>query len=364
MKVAVIHDWLTGIRGGEKVLEQILLLFPESDIFTLICDKEKIPPEIKRHSITASFLQHIPGIMKSYRNFLPFFPAAIESFNLKGYDLIVSSSHCAAKSVKKPEGAVHFCYCHTPMRYAWDQFPNYFSPERNGKLKYAIISAIMPFLKEWDKKTSSRVDYYMANSSAVKGRIRDYYARESEVVCPPVNTDFYTPGGVKEDFYLMVSAMTEYKKVDYAVDIFNRLPDKKLLIIGGGPLLDGIRKKAAANIDVAGYRTDVEIRDAYRKAKAFIFPGEEDFGITMAESLACGTPVLAFNKGGALDIVTEGLTGEFYDGTSGDFIKTLEKMNGKRYDVEKMRASALRFSIDNFKHNFKAFLAKNGALIE
>ena len=364
MRVAVVHDWLTGIRGGEKVLEQILQLYPEADIFTLICDKDKMPPGILKHKIHISFLQSIPGIFKTYRNFLPLFPAAIESFNMKGYDLIISSSHCVAKGIKPGRGAKHVCYCHTPMRYAWDQFSNYFSPGRNGFLKYSLISAIMPYLKRWDVLTSSRVAGFMANSNAVKDRIKNYYDRDSTVVHPPVDTNFYTPGGVKEDFYLMVSALTEYKKVDYVAGLFNRMPDKKLVIIGGGPMLKKIRAMAGPNITLPGYKSAGEIREHYQKAKAFIFPGEEDFGITMAESLACATPVLAFHRGGSRDIVTAGVTGEFYDGTDDDFIKNLEKIGNKRYDDKKMRQDALNFSEEKFRGNFKSFLRSSVVITE
>ncbi|MEI7541961.1 MAG: glycosyltransferase [bacterium] len=356
MKVAVVHDWLTGIRGGEKVLEQILLLYPEAEIFTLICDKSKLTPAILKHKIHTSFLQAIPGIFKTYRNFLPIFPAAIESFDMKGFDLIISSSHCVAKGIKPYKDTRHICYCHTPMRYAWDQFPNYFSVKRNGIAKYSLIAAIMPFLRTWDVKSSPRVSSFMANSNTVKDRISKYYNRESKVVHPPVDTDFYTLGNIKEDYYLMVSALTEYKKVDYAVSLFNRFPDKKLVVIGGGPLLQKIRSMAGNNITLLDYKSDEEIKSHYQKAKAFIFPGEEDFGITMAEALACGTPVLAFHKGGSRDIVTEGVTGEFYDGTDESFIKSLEKISNKRYDDKKMRQAALNFSKDKFRENFMAFV--------
>ncbi len=356
MKVAVIHDWLTGIRGGEKVLEQILLLYPEADIFTLICDKSRLTGPIVEHKIQTTFLQLIPGIFGNYRNFLPLFPAAIESFDMKGYDLVISSSHCVAKGIKPVKGARHACYCHTPMRYAWDQFSNYFSPERNGFIKYSLIAGIMPYLRRWDAKTAPRVTAFMANSNTVRDRIKNYYGRESSVVHPPVDTDFYSPGGVKEDFYLMVSALTEYKKVDFAVGLFNRMSGKKLVVIGGGPLLDKIRRMAGPNVSLPGYLSDSEIRRHYRGAKAFIFPGEEDFGITMAESLACGTPVLAFHKGGSRDIVTEGVTGEFYDGTDESFIKTLEKMGEKRYDSKKMRQDSLNFSKEKFRENFGIFI--------
>lgn len=348
------------MRGGEKVLEEILGIFPDADIFTLICDRNAISDKIKSHRIKTSFLQAIPGIFGTYRNFLPLFPAAIGSFNMKGYDLIISSSHCVAKSVKPGKGSKHFCYCHTPMRYAWDQFHNYFSPEKNGGLKYALISFIMPFLRKWDRATAGRVDHYMANSTAVQGRIKKYYGRESTVVHPPVDTDFYTPGGDKEGYCLMVSALTEYKKVDSAAMMFRGIPGERLVIIGKGPLLQKIKNEAGPNILVRGYCSNEEIRDAYRKAKVFIFPGEEDFGITMAESLACSTPVLAYEKGGSRDIVEEGATGEFFDGTKEGFIKTLEKISNRMYDKKGMRESSLRFSKKDFRENFTGFLRKNG----
>jgi glycosyltransferase involved in cell wall biosynthesis len=359
MKVAVIHDWLTGIRGGEKVLFSILDIFPEADIFTLICDNGKMNDRIKKHRITTSFLQNIPGIFSSYRNFLPLFPAAIESFDVTGYDLIISSSHCVAKSIRPAKGAKHLCYCHSPMRYAYDQFHNYFSVKRNGLLKYAAISAVMPFLRRWDQGTVQRAGYFIANSSRVQERIKDYYGRESTVVHPPVDTAFYTPGGNKEDFFLMVSALTEYKKIDWTAGVFKSLPDKKLVIIGDGPLYGAIKDSAAPNIKVLGRKSDEEIRDYYRRARAFILPGEEDFGITMAESLACGTPVLALNRGGSRDIVEEGITGEFFDGSAAGFIKALEKIGNNRYDDKKMRESAERFSAESFDRKFRRFLNDN-----
>ncbi len=215
MKIALIHDWLTGMRGGEKVLEELCGLYPSAEIFTLICDRERISDGIKAHKIHTSFLQAVPGIFKTYRNFLPLFPAAIESFNLSGYDAVISSSHCVAKGIKAPDPAKHICYCHTPMRYAWDQFDAYFSPERSGRLKYAFISAIMPGLRKWDVKTAARAGYFIANSQHVEKRIQKYYGRQSDVLYPPVDTEFFTPAGVKEGFYLMVTALNEYKRPDF-----------------------------------------------------------------------------------------------------------------------------------------------------
>ncbi len=364
MKAAVIHDWLTGMRGGEAVLESILDIFPDADIFTLVCDRDAVSEKIRKHKIHTSFLQKIPGVFKSYRNFLPLFPAAIESFNLKDYDLIISSSHCVAKSVKHNKSIKNFCYCHTPMRYAWDQFDNYFSREKNGALKFALISAIMPHLRRWDAKTSGRVSRYIANSNHVKKRIEKYYNAPAEVIYPPVDTNYYTVNHSqkREDFYLAVSALTEYKKIDFLVDAFLKMPKEHLVVIGTGPMLAQLEKKAQGNknIHFLGKVPRDIIRDAYQRAKVFLFPGEEDFGITNAEAQACGTPVLAYNVGGATEVVIPGETGEFFDGTTEDFIKKLDIMRGKIYDVNKIRSNALRFSRESFDANLRKFLKDNG----
>ncbi len=362
MKIAIVHDWLTGMRGGEKVLEAILDIFPEAEIFTLIYNKEKISEKINKRKIHTSFLQKIPGIFKSYRNFLPLFPAAIESFDFSNFDLIISSSHCVAKGIKKPKNIKHFCYCHTPMRYAYDQFDNYFSEKKNGKVKYFLIKKIMPFLKKWDIKTASRVDFFIANSENVRNRIKKYYNREAEVIYPPVDTDFFTPDEKlkREDFYLMVGALVEYKNPDFVVKIFSeKLKDKKLIITGNGPMLDYINKIKGENVSVYQDVKDEEIRDYYRRARAFIFAGEEDFGMTMVEANACGIPVLALNKGGALEIVKEGETGEFFNGSEEDFILKLEKIDKKLYDIKAMRENALKFSKEKFKLKFSEFLKRN-----
>lgn len=360
MKVAVIHDWLTGMRGGEKVLEAILEIFPEAEIFTLICNEKNISEKIKKHKINTSFLQNIPGIFKFYRNFLPFFPAAIESFNLKKFDLVISSSHCVAKGVKV-NGIPHICYCHTPMRYAYDQFSNYFSPKKNGWLKYKLISAIMPLLRNWDIKTAGRVTEFIANSENIRQKIKKYYEKDAEVIYPPVDIDFYSKDDSvkKSDFYLIAGALVEYKKPDFVVDVFNNiLKTEKLIIAGNGPMLTYLEKIKGNNIEIVKNPTDFEMREYYRKARCLLFPGEEDFGITMVEAISCGTPVLALKKGGALEIIKEGKTGEFFDGTVQDFIKKLEKINNTIYNYETMINEVKKFSKENFILNFKNFLER------
>jgi|DewCreStandDraft_4_1066084.scaffolds.fasta_scaffold02806_3 glycosyltransferase involved in cell wall biosynthesis len=365
MRTAIIHDWLTGMRGGEKVLEVLLDIFPDSEIFTLICNKREISDKIRSKKIHTSFLQSMPGIFKYYRNFLPLFPFAIESFDLKGFDLIISSSHCVAKGVKVPKNILHFSYCHTPMRYAYDQFNNYFSLQKNGKIRFWLIKNIISQLRKWDIKTSDRVDEFIANSDNVKQRIRKYYNKEATVIYPPVDTDFFTPDEniKKQDFYLMVGAFVEYKKPDFVIKIFSDyLKDKKLIVAGNGPMKNYLDKIKGANVKIITNATNEEIRDYYRKAKCFIFPGEEDFGITMVEANSCGTPVLALNKGGALEIVKQGITGEFYDGTEEDFIKKLENIDKKLYDIKSMRENAGRFSKEKFIFSFKDFLKRRNII--
>ncbi len=360
-KIAIIHDWLTGMRGGEKVLEAILEIFPDSEIFTLICDFNKISEKIKKHKIHTSFLQKIPGIFKNYRNFLPLFPIAIESFNLSKFDFVISSSHCVAKGVKIPNKILHLCYCHTPMRYAYDQFNNYFSPEKNGFLKYKIISFIMPYLKKWDIKSANRVSFFIANSENVRRRIKKYYNKEAKVVYPPVDIEFFNidDNVKKEDFYLISGAFVEYKKPDFVVNIFTEiLKDKKLIAAGNGPMFDYLVSKGGKNIKFIKNPSNEMLRDLYRKAKVFIFPGEEDFGITMVEAIACGTPVLALNKGGALEIIKEGISGDFFDGSQQDFIKKLEKIENTLYNANMMRQTIEKYSKENFIKNFKSFLER------
>lgn len=365
MKTAVIHDWLTGMRGGERVLEAILDIFPEADIYTLICDKNAVSDKILKHKIHTSFLQNIPGIFKNYRNFLPIFPVAIESFNLAKYDLIISSTHCVAQGVKHPASCKNVAYSHTPMRYAWDQFSNYFSVEKNGKLKYALISAIMPGLRKWDVRASKSVDYFIANSNHVKDRISRYYNREATVIHPPVDTEYFTidKSVKKENFFLMVTALTEYKKVDFVVNVFNSLPKEKVVIVGNGPMEDELRQMIKGNnIELHTGKSREEIRDYYRRAKAFLFPGEEDFGITMVESQACGTPVLAYGIGGARDSVVEGKTGEFFNGSTADFIASLMVVKDKKYDLSFMRSNAEKFSGKVFREKMESFLKEKELL--
>lgn len=355
MKVAIVHDWLTGMRGGEKCLEVFCELFPDATIFTLLHNKGSVSKTIESHKIRTSFIQHLPNAKTKYRNYLPLFPRAIEQFDLKNFDFILSSSHCVAKGIRIPQGAVHICFCHTPMRYAWLLFDDYFGSEAGAKK--AFISLVIKRLRKWDLKTNEFVDFFIATSDNVKNRIKDFYHRDSDIINPPVDTTFFTPVGKKEDFYLVVSALVPYKRVDLAVQAFNGL-DRKLVIIGTGNIADSLRKQAKANIEFLGWVADEKIREYYQRCRALIFPGEEDFGIVPLEAQACGTPVIAYAKGGALETITSDTGVFFYEQTFPALRETVKKFEAQEpsFKNDIIRKNALRFDRETFKEKVRAYI--------
>ncbi len=350
MRVALIHDWLTGRRGGEKVLEVLLELFPQADIFTLFHFKGSQSRQIEEKEIRTSFLQKMPFLKRFYRYYLPLFPAAVESFDLRGYDLIISSSHCVAKGAIPPPEAKHICYCHSPMRYAWDVFWDYF-PQKG--VKNRLIALQISRLRLWDVASSQRIDRFIANSNYVKQRIWRYYRREAEVVHPPIDTDFFSPAGEgKEDFYLVVSALVQYKKVELIVEAFRELK-RKLVIVGKGPLYSKIKRRLPSWIELRKEVSDEELRSLYCRARALIHMAKEDFGMNMAEAQACATPVIAYRVGGAADIVREG-TGVLVDRQEPAALRrAIEEFESLSFDAELIRRNGLRFSKENFKVKIK-----------
>ena len=346
MRVALVHDWLTGMRGGEKVLEALCELHPAADIFTLFHRHGSVSPTIERHRITTSFVQWLPLAAKHYRRYLPLFPAAIEQFDLDGYDLVISSSHCAAKAVVPPGRARHLCYCHSPMRYAWDQFDAYFGPARVGAAASRwFYRPVMARMARWDAGTAGRVHRFVANSHHVAGRIARYYNRDSTVVHPPVDTAFYHPAGVSpENHFLIVSALVPYKRIDLAIAACRRV-GARLRVVGDGPERDRLQQLGGDTIALLGYRTDEEIRDEYRRACAVLLPGEEDFGIVPVEAQACGRPVVALGAGGALDTVIDNETGVlFADATVDSLAAALTRVAAQPFDSGRIRQHAERFS--------------------
>ncbi len=318
MKVALVHDWLTGLRGGEKALEVFCEIFPDADLFTLV----HVPGQHVTHHRAAprrraSPIQWLPMAGRLYRQYLPLFPFAVEQFDLDGYDLVLSTSHCAAKSVVVTGRARHLCYCLTPMRYAWDQFDAYFGPERVGPLMSGVLRPVMAGLARWDRATAGRVHRYLAISQYVARRIALYYNRESTLVYPPVDTVFYAPApdtdpgtvpSATRPTFLVVSALVPYKRVDLAM-MAAKQAGVGLTIVGDGPERARLDALAGDGVELLGRRTDEEIRTLYRTSTATILPGEEDFGIVPVEAQACGRPVVALGRGGALDTVIDGETG-------------------------------------------------------
>ncbi len=370
MRVAIVHDWLLGMRGGERALDIFCKMFPDSEIFTLFYNKSALTPAIEDRPIHTSFLQNLPFARKSYRNYLPLFPLAVESFNLNGFDLIISSSHCVAKGAKKPAGAYHFCYCYTPMRYAWVFFEQYFGSY--SPIKKYIVKMVTENLKKWDLSTLGRVDDFAAISETIKKRIKDVYGRDSAVIYPPVDTDKFRlePSLKRGDYYLCVSALVPYKRIDIIVDAFNVLRDKRMLIVGDGQLEKELKlRKVSDNIEFIGRVTDDELRSLYKNAKAFIFTAEEDFGIAPIEAQAAGVPVICYGKGGLSETIypINISTGKcdptglfFFEQTAESLVNAIGEFERKHdeFDPLACRRNAERFSEDKFVCNMKDFINK------
>ena len=345
MRAALVHDWLTGMRGGEKVLEALGELLPDADLLTLLHVPGSVSPRIERHRIRTSFIQRLPFAATHYRRYLPLFPMAIERFDLTPYSLVVSSSHAVAKSVK-PAAARHLCYCHSPMRYAWDQFEAYFGQERVGYVASQwMYRPIMARLARWDAATASRVHRFVANSRYVAGRIARYYNREATVVYPPVDTAFYRPAAVSpETHFLIVSALVPYKRIDLAIAACRRA-GARLRIVGDGPERQRLEQLAGSGAELLGSLSDEAVRDEYRRALALILPGEEDFGMVPVEAQACGRPVVAYGRGGALETVVDGETGVlFTELTVPAIADALDRVTRLRIDSTRVRAHAQQFS--------------------
>jgi glycosyltransferase involved in cell wall biosynthesis len=362
LKVALVHDWYTGIGGGEKVSREIISLFPQADVYSLVdfFDEENRNFILHGKYPQTSFLQKFPFAKKKYRNYISFFPYAIEQFDLSSYDIIISSSSAVAKGVLTNCYQLHICYCHSPMRYAWDLYHQYTDKKHlHAGLKAWFFKYVMHHIRIWDYSASQRIDFFVANSRHISRRIKKIYNRESTVIYPPVDLDRFTLSEKKEDFYLTVSRLVHYKRVDLIVEAFSEMPDKKLIVIGEGPEFNRIKKKATKNIQLLGYKKLEEMRSYLQRAKAFIFAAEEDFGITPVEAQACGTPVLAFGKGGILETVVEGKTGFFFLEQQAESIRNCilrfesEKL---QYTPAQIREHAASFTKSIFHDHFKSFV--------
>lgn len=350
LKVAFVHDWLVGYRGGERMLEVMLEAFPQAEIFTLFYAQAKVSPRIEAHKIHASFLNNIPGKTKYYREMLPLFPMAIETFDLSQFDLVISSSHCVAKGVIPSPHALHICYCYTPMRYAWDKASDYFSG-----WKKALVQPFLHYLRMWDVNSSNRVSHFIAISNWVKARIKNYYGREASVVTPYVDLELFKPvHGEGGDYFLTVSAFAPNKRLDLAIKACEKL-GKKLIIVGDGQEKAKLEEMAGPNTTFAGKISFEELSDLYSGCKALLFTGEDDFGISPLEAMASGRPVIAYARGGALETIIENKTGVFFKEPSVDsLIDAIERFEKMTFSSDTCRKQAEKFSKVKFQAEFLA----------
>lgn len=365
MKIAIIHEWFDSYAGSEKVLEQMLKVYPEADLYAVV---DFLPKDkrnfIQNKNVTTTFIQNLPKAKTKFRKYLPFMPLAIEQLDLSEYDVVISNSHCVAKGVITGPNQLHISYVHSPIRYAWD-LQNQYLEEANLKygLKGWIAKIILHYMRLWDYRTSNNVDYFLCNSKYITKRIQKCYRREAKVIYPPVAVNDFNICTQKEDYYLTASRMVPYKKIDLIVEAFSKMPDKKLVVIGEGQQFDKVKAKAKDNILLLGYQPFEVLKQKMQKAKAFVFAAEEDFGIIPVEAQACGTPVIAYRKGGALETVInydkEKPTGLFFEEQTVDsIVKAVNKFekNQNLFLAENCRRNAEKFNEERFKKEFKTFV--------
>lgn len=364
LRVALVHDWLTGMRGGEKVLEVFCRLFPQAPIYTLLHLPGSVSPAIESHPIHTSFLQGLPRAAKAYRYYLPLFPRAVEGLKLTDCDLVLSCSHCVAKGALPPRGAVHVSYTLTPMRYIWDMYDHYFGPGRGGPARL-VMPLVRPRLQRWDVASCRRVDHFLADSAHVAERVSRHYNRQATVIYPPVDTQRFSPASQAEDYYLVVSALVPYKRVDLAVAACSA-SNRRLKVVGTGPEEARLKAMAGPSVEFLGWQTDQALPALYARARALLFPGQEDFGIAPLESMASGRPVLAFARGGALETVVghedpEGRapTGRFFfQQEVPSLLEALDVLEGEleQYDPAGLAAHARGFGLEAFVERTCSFL--------
>jgi len=365
LRVALAHHWLVGMRGGEKVLEQICQVLPHAPIYTLVATPEKLSEALRQHRLHTSWLQRIPGAPRHYKKLLPLFPAAISSLRIKEpVDMVVSSDASVIKGLSVPDGIPHVCYCHSPPRYLWDLQEDYLkSAETGGFAGRLLFSKVAPYVREFDREAAQRVTHFVANSSFVRDRILKFYGRKSEVIHPPVYLDEFTPSPLApEDFHLVVSQLVPYKRIELAVLAFNHLK-RKLIVIGEGSERGRLEKMAGPSITFLGSQPQAVLRDHYRRCRALIFPGIEDFGITPLEAQASGRPVVAYRAGGVLETVKEHETGIFFDDpTSESLIAAVERLEASlgEFSPQLCRKNADHFSAERFRDEFRSYLGSVG----
>jgi len=348
MKVAIIHYWLVGMRGGEKVIEALCEMYPQADIFTHVYVPEMVSDRIRQHRVIPTFINALPRAARMYKNYLPLMPLALEQLDLRGYDLIISSESGPAKGIIPPADALHVCYCHTPMRYIWNMYHDY--RDSAGRLARLVMPPLAHYLRMWDVTSAARVDSFVANSATVATRIRRYYAADSVVIHPPVDTGAFSAAAASElaDYYLMAGELVSYKRPDLAVQAFNEMK-LKLVVIGGGEMLDALRRLAGPTVTIMGSQPFEVLKRHYANCRALIFPGEEDFGMVPVEAMASGRPVVAYGRGGATETVVDGVTGVFFAEQSVAAISAaVRRLADIRIDSAEIVAHAGQFGRDPF----------------
>lgn len=359
--VAIVHEWFTSMRGGEKCVEALCEIFPRATLFVLLHRKNSVSPSIERMPIRTSFIQHLPFSLTRYRYYLPLFPTAVQQFDMKGFDLVISSNHCVAKGVRTSKGALHICYCHTPMRYIWDLYEEYFGKDRAGLLTRIGMRTLLGYLRKWDVQAAKHPHHFIANSQHVKSRIQKLYNRDADVIHPPVDTSKFQVSHQDDDYFLIVSALVPYKRIDLAIRAVNKTGDR-LVIVGGGPEDQRLRRIAGPTVRFVGWQPDDRVRDSYARCKALIFPGEEDFGIVPVEAMASGKPVIAFGKGGACETVHE--TGKvktgilFKEQTVDSLADAIRRFKESTFDPDALHAFALNFDRENYKRQMKEYISQ------
>lgn len=359
LKVAIVHDWLPLYGGAERVLEQMLYACPHADIYSMI---DAVPEEqrsfLQGKKVTTSFIQRMPFAKKKYRSYLPLMPLAVEQFDLSRYDIVISSSYAVAKGVLTGPDQLHICFCHSPIRYAWDLQHEYLAEAGLNKgIKGWITRALLHYIRLWDTRTSHGVDYFIANSHYIGRRIRKVYGRSSTVIYPPVDTAVFAPGAEREDYYVTASRFVPYKKIRIVAEAFARMPGRTLHVLGDGPSWNEIASKVTPNVKMLGYQNPRDMIAQLQRAKAFVYAAQEDFGILTVEAQACGTPVIAYGKGGSTETVINGTTGILFPSQTVEGICWgVDQFERQTFDSTVIRANAERFSIDRFRRDFAAFV--------
>jgi len=362
LKTAIVHDWFAGYAGSERCVESFTNLYPEADVFVLfnfLTDEEQ-KIVVKNKKPHTSFIQNLPFARSNHRKYLPLFPYAIEQFDLSEYDLIISSSHAVAKGVLTNQNQLHICYCHTPIRYAWDLTHQYLKESKlTSGIKGAFAKWVLHYIRMWDISVANRPDFFIANSGYIAKRIKKIYNRESFVINPPVDLNNFECSAGKDDFYLTASRFVPYKRMDVIAEAFSKMPDKKLVIVGSGPDEEKIKEKSGSNIEFAGYLNGERYKDYMMRAKGFVFAAEEDFGIVVIEALASGTPVIALDKGGTAETVQNGINGVHFSEQSVESIKeAVERFEKTRsgFDSIKIAENAKQYDRKIFEEKVRKFV--------